>query len=294
MSKFLRKFECKICENTLKSPVFLPCGHSICNKHSTDCTEIYCKQCKKSYSKPYNGFALNLNSNMFLNCWFQIEALHERFRSIKQKPEDFIGDFFSNLKNKIDIKREELKIYLENYSSQLTCDLELIENDLSENNPDQVLSSFQKFLEDPNFNLEYFVSEKCSIPLLKEIILEQNENYKLRLDQLYIELIENFDLLQLNCIKDLKNKVRIFQEMSEKMENFKQHLDILAESCEIYHWKNTIYELNLFKDNFKKDILNLKNQILMGKGHECELEQFNYPEIEFFKNRFKFILKMNF
>ena len=127
---------CISCKQTLKAPVFLPCGHSICKNHIEDDDKeeresnkrrkIECNSCNETHEIPMKGFAPNraLESLMevdidkldlgeeynsaFKKCT-KFEDLLEQFNKAKNDPETRIHSVLSDLRNKVDLKREELK-----------------------------------------------------------------------------------------------------------------------------------------------------------------------------------------
>lgn len=50
---------CTICLNKLKTPVLLPCGHSICKHHQENERQVTCKQCNENHEVPPKGFTQN-------------------------------------------------------------------------------------------------------------------------------------------------------------------------------------------------------------------------------------------
>lgn len=61
MEFILNIIKCPICEFTFKSPIILPCGHSICKWHADDNDDksIKCMKCFEEHSIPSNGFPQN-------------------------------------------------------------------------------------------------------------------------------------------------------------------------------------------------------------------------------------------
>ena len=127
MSNLLgESINCKSCGKILKQPVVLPCGHSICKCHETENQNIECIKCNKSFEIPVDGFAPNRDLESLLerqineldlgdeyNSAFhkftQFEELLEHFNRIKKDPEMKIHTVINELKNNVDLRREELK-----------------------------------------------------------------------------------------------------------------------------------------------------------------------------------------
>ena len=121
--------KCTQCKETLKFPVVLPCGDSICKHHvdtKNDYKTIECVLCNEIFDIPTNGFVRNkalekllekdINAidlgedynSAFGKCQ-QFNDLFEYFNRIKNDPEMRIHSVISELRNKVDLRREELK-----------------------------------------------------------------------------------------------------------------------------------------------------------------------------------------
>ena len=121
--------KCKSCARILKQPVILPCGHSICKRHEIEKSlnkKIECIKCNKSFEIPVDGFAPNRDLESLLereineldlgdeyNWYFlkftQFEQFLEHFSRVINDPELKIHSVLSELKNNIDLRREEIK-----------------------------------------------------------------------------------------------------------------------------------------------------------------------------------------
>ena len=51
--------ECLMCKNKFEQPVLLPCGHTVCKKHSTLNNQISCAECDQTHEIPKKGFPEN-------------------------------------------------------------------------------------------------------------------------------------------------------------------------------------------------------------------------------------------
>lgn len=124
---------CNSCKEKLKSPVFLPCGHSICKHHVDEVEEISnkrrkieCDNCNETHEIPHNGFVPNralehlmklkidkLDLGEEYNSAFEKFSLFadllEYFNRVKNDPEMKIHTLLSDLRNKVDLRREVLK-----------------------------------------------------------------------------------------------------------------------------------------------------------------------------------------
>jgi hypothetical protein len=124
--KLKELFNCKYCSNILQDPVILPCGETICKKHSEDITKMKCLVCSDIHSMskhgfPVNAFAqsqldiklykLNINSRDFQECNLKLENLNKKmkkYESMRNDKENYIYEYFSELRRNVDIRRDTL------------------------------------------------------------------------------------------------------------------------------------------------------------------------------------------
>ncbi len=59
LNEFKEIFFCKYCEKSLKDPILLPCGESICHEHVDKINSIKCPSCPETHDEPVNGFTIN-------------------------------------------------------------------------------------------------------------------------------------------------------------------------------------------------------------------------------------------
>ena len=131
MNLLEKSIKCQSCEEFIFEPVFLPCGHSICKEHVDETVEenekqIKCDICNESFDIPSKGFApnraleglmevdidkldLGQEYNSAFNKCAEFEDLLEEFNKAKNDPEMRIHTVLSNLRNKVDLRREVLK-----------------------------------------------------------------------------------------------------------------------------------------------------------------------------------------
>ena len=131
MECLLNVIKCTKCFEQLKNPVVLPCGNAICEKHQEesqreDNQSIYCSVCDLHHDIPNGGFVRNLALKRLIeqkidsidmgdeyhSAYDKLQDfsdLFERFEKLKNDPGDKIYSVISELKGKIDLRREELK-----------------------------------------------------------------------------------------------------------------------------------------------------------------------------------------
>lgn len=131
MDSLEESIKCKSCDEVISQPVILYCGHSICKYHVDVAVLenqklIKCDICDESFDIPIKGFVRNraLESLMevdideldlgeeynsaFDKCNYFGDFL-EQLSPIKNDPETRIHAVLSDLRNKVDLRREELK-----------------------------------------------------------------------------------------------------------------------------------------------------------------------------------------
>lgn len=117
---------CKWCNNKLSNPIFLPCGQTVCGKHQDEIKNSICDLCNQEHKLGKNeSFPENKLVEQFLNSGIDKLGFGESFVEAKRivnelknviteyentlnNPSNVISIYFKSVKNKIDLKREEL------------------------------------------------------------------------------------------------------------------------------------------------------------------------------------------
>lgn len=139
-------FTCKICESFFVDPVILPCGNSVCLSHTEEKELFNCQICSLEHTisikdlipnkfiedliatKIHENFPTKKHQQI-LNSFSLLEKVVKELENLENNPQVFISEFFDKLINKIDIKREEVKIeFEENFLSYLK-ELDTLKND---------------------------------------------------------------------------------------------------------------------------------------------------------------------
>ncbi len=141
---------CKWCNEALKSPVFLPCGETICSKHEDAfklSSPLKCRCCgdshKLSYNEhfPVNKMAQDLLENKFneLNFGNDFKAAQEKFKQLQELADEyqvlrknsdgFVAEFFGSLRNRVHLVREDLISKIHECSGKLIAQLDSYERD---------------------------------------------------------------------------------------------------------------------------------------------------------------------
>ena len=152
-------FDCEQCNQLLVDPVSLPCGYSLCKRHldekldrapkriklmeaNTQESNIFlCELCKENHYIPENGFAINRRIQNGLNIKFNTLKLNpvyeeckvkitdvknniQNIKNLQRDPENHIFEYFEELKRQVDLRREELKLKLDNCSEEIIQSIE--------------------------------------------------------------------------------------------------------------------------------------------------------------------------
>ena len=207
---------CKICNKFFNNPVVLPCINTVCNEHVIkDQVEnkIACYFCKEQHEIPESGLKKNklasdlIESNIYLNNQEKeikdklMDARNELSNSLeemlrKEKETDlFISDYFSSIKNKIDLNREVLKAKIDEIAEGLIKASNGYEEDCKKN-LDTVRTS-----EIINRNLfERINDEVCAelrnISFNREKVLEQMKTIAQQTNE-FKDKIKEFELFKL-------------------------------------------------------------------------------------------------
>ena len=151
MEFILNIIKCPICEFTLNSPIILPCGHSICKWHASDNDDksIKCVKCLDEHSIPSNGFPQNQTLIDLIDAEIEqldfgetykkaklgcrnLDILHDEIESLIRDPSFFAYQKVNDLKNKVNIKREELKLLIDEETDLLLDKLSKYETECKE------------------------------------------------------------------------------------------------------------------------------------------------------------------
>jgi transcription elongation factor Elf1 len=144
MDSILESIKCVNCRNLLVSPVFLPCGHKICKKHTSDTKDavLICQKCGIRHQIPANGsfpqieaFAqiieaqiasldLGQEHNDAKQSCLQLDELLTKIEHILSEPFNFTHDAINYLKNVVQVKGDEAKSEIEQTMSRMLTKLD--------------------------------------------------------------------------------------------------------------------------------------------------------------------------
>jgi hypothetical protein len=140
--------DCEQCKKLLVDPVFMACGKFICKLHldklltHKEKNTFICEICQGEHFIPKDGFVvpnrlqdlldIELNkfapSPMFEECRKEIENAKESLVEIgllEKNAENYIYEYFEDVKRLVDIRREDLKFKIDTYSDQIIKSVEM-------------------------------------------------------------------------------------------------------------------------------------------------------------------------
>jgi hypothetical protein len=170
----------KSCQKYLNTPVTLPCGSTVCREHlepagsPIENVKINCDLCEIEHNIPAKYLAFNhtlsdlMEKDIHLSPEqkeikanvVQMEAiLMEHEKSKLANPEEYIYDYFANIRNKIDLHRGKSIESIHKRYEELIEELDKIEKDCIANNDvnmrqltfkTQEIVTYKEFLRDPD------------------------------------------------------------------------------------------------------------------------------------------------
>lgn len=153
MDRIQKLVKCAICHEILKSPVILPCNHTICEKHVTSQIRddhFKCDKCGVEHRVPANGFQplpfleelieIGITDLDFGTVHNEARKSCESFEELLNEIEAILKDPFiypheriSELKNSVQLKGEELKLRIDEETEKLINRLDEYERQSKEN-----------------------------------------------------------------------------------------------------------------------------------------------------------------
>lgn len=227
MECLLKFIKCKKCDKVLEKPVILPCGNFICEKHQNEDREennsIYCPICDVNHEIPPNkGFIRVLPLDQLIEKNIEcidlgnehhsaneqikrFSDLFEKFEKFNSNLEYAIHNKISELKAKVDLRREELKNQVDEEALALIKKLDDYEAECkkkivtikADNN--QKLNVWKK---DLNLWREKMDNFKKDIKMWEKINKEANDKYE-QMNLAFIDVRKSIFLNQLNEYENL-------------------------------------------------------------------------------------------
>lgn len=179
MDKISNLIKCFNCTNVLDSPVLLPCGHSICKKHTINYHgRILCHTCELEHSIPDGGgfpenkalagiidskiydFYLGDEYKAAKKSCQHFEELLSRIENILNDPYNYAYEEIDNLKNLIQTKCEEMILGINQKLEEIIHKLDKYKGDFK-----------------ANFSTEEYLAKSASLELTKETSRKELEKW---------------------------------------------------------------------------------------------------------------------
>lgn len=266
---------CNFCKNTFREPVILPCFEIICKydleQIRIDRKTISCPFCNQNHQEPDHGFQIDRRiaeliklevnkldfGKTFNNGKRLLSDLEERINELDQLiegPQNFLSEYFSNLKAKSDQRREYLLTMINEHFDQINEEIKKSEQECK-----QSIRIYDEFRIETGMlkkNLNQWSKDYDSLRLNEEkrdeIIsksFQTNSNLESRIIQLKQDLLQNmaFNFQSDDCkLKDkslLGSIVKSFRFKFENFSNFKENNQLILESSK--------FNINGFKWNIE-------------------------------------------
>ena len=167
------------CGKFFEQPINLPCGETICSIHMTDSNNkhiLECKLCNQHHIIPKDGFAINRSVLKIINLNIHLKDKHKLVKKELEKLESFIiendnssltdadnylYEYFSNVRNQIDLHRETIIKEISDISDRIIDKLKKYEKECK-NNKGQVMNKFD--FDDLKSNLILKWKEELRLP----------------------------------------------------------------------------------------------------------------------------------
>ena len=122
----------KDCNLIYEKPITLPCGNSLCKHHLDHVDQPFvCQFCKEEHQIPQNGFAINktiiqlIETNVqFIELRKEIDQSFDNLNTIIEDyesidSEGYVYDHFAEIRNQVDLHREQMKKQIDDKSDEI-------------------------------------------------------------------------------------------------------------------------------------------------------------------------------
>lgn len=265
--------KCRGCKRLVQEPVLLPCLHSICKFHVDEADGngelLHCTKCNKMHPIPGEGFPANETLNEIsaaylqrdkkrqksFHCIDQLDAIIDKVEHLVEHAEAEISNNVYELRNKIDIEREE----------------KMQEIHLIYNKKLDKLDEFERNCKERVNSAEFKASHKNDF------------------DEMSGQIVHWFDLL-LKANLDKKAKTDILEEIQLKLKNSE---DMVRTKIRSIHDNKIIDFTRAFRDfdEFSFGRLVIRDPAFEGSAILTEKQSSELIELCNFDQNYKFTLK---
>jgi len=136
VEKIKNLLDCDICNKLLIGPVSTLCGFAVCKSHLDQFKDSFqCDLCHREHTVPKDGFGISRKLQEALSI--QLNTLEltpiydeckkvigeaqkdvDEIESIDKDPENYIYEYFEDIKRQVDLRREDLKERIDTYSAE--------------------------------------------------------------------------------------------------------------------------------------------------------------------------------
>jgi hypothetical protein len=222
MELLFETVKCSECSFIIQSPLKLPCGKSICQKHVTE-NIVHCRSCNVIHAVPENGFSFNnaiqLLIDINLGNFKQANKACDTFRAaidelenMNKEPMSHIEKTINELKANVKMSRDKLIKEIELKSERIMFDLDTYKQECIDwsSRSEELRLKVETKLEKKKFKLEYLSRELNSLSEDKwESVLHRGESETRKTNELISDLKR---ILLLNKLDDYNEKIKkVFQ-----------------------------------------------------------------------------------
>ena len=218
IDKLKSLFVCQLCKCQYEKPIILPCGEIICEKdldifYKNQDSIKNCKFCDKEHSKSSKIPAkqtiklMELGSHQIdfgktfeygKNVLRDLDRTIRDYEQINNDPNNYIYNYFNDLKNQCDIKREEIKMEIDNHFDNLLLEIQDLCGDYQRST---------KMKNNEKINAEIDHSKKTLTDWVKEydtISIDEKARDKIIFKSKFakIKLEKELDILKRNLLKN--------------------------------------------------------------------------------------------
>lgn len=231
MNKIENAIKCVNCKNVLLTHVLLPCNHLICKKHvdelDADVVCIFCQKCGMQHKKrndfpsieafqqiidsKISEFDFGAEHKQTKSACLDLADVIKRIDDLNNDPNNFTNKEIGDLKRALDLKREELKLKIDEMTAKLMEKLEAYEVECRkevEASSDNEFKSRSKEINEESERVRVELLER-GLEVLDEIKLNEAEWRRIKEES--VKAKENLE----NLLKSFQQKLLLdkFEDM---------------------------------------------------------------------------------
>ncbi|RNA03626.1 hypothetical protein BpHYR1_005602 [Brachionus plicatilis] len=304
METIKKILECKFCHDVFNKCILLPCGETICEKHTLSHQKIDCPSCKSEHEVPTKGFPLNKVANNFIefklyelnfgdvftfqifeHSCLKLDQIFKSYFKIIEKPAEFPIQFLEQMVQAIDLKREEIKLENESHAKNLVISLLDSEHDIIKESKDEKFDSAYSYLKSAAIKSD---DKKISVSNLSNLVDNAKLEVNRKIDEKYLNLINelNFKLKNVTVVtfdkKYCNEMTKIYNDFNKIYDDVKK---LKFENKNIVEIRN---KLQKYREKANKIIRYMKDRSIENEGFDLESKLYNFPnlnDLDFIKSK---------